>query len=239
MDIWLKFYLILSSVSVLVGFIFLFQHVRYLMNRKTIVLPPLSSVRGGIKIFDLSKDKTMAMDNARGLVIISIAALAVTVGGGGLVVEYFVTKSHLMSRGMFISLVTLVVLGFAGFLSFCSRGIRYFLKTVELTASTRGKEIIFDETKVSFSVGLVESVHSNKLIDHGRSYLEIPYASVKAIEVLPATSSSRSTIPARLKFDLHGEDHSPTIKRTPLGENEGAIVEELRKRITVPIVVKE
>lgn len=233
----------LIFILICAGYFFLYQHLKRSAQRKTITLAPvLSTAPLRNKIFDLSKEKPMVADFYFALGTTIFISLILTVCVGGLIIEYFITKAHLMGLELLIFLVLVAVLIFIGSLILIAKQVvRPLLQMIALCALAREKEIIFDQNKVLFSIGLVHGP-ANDLIKEGHPYIEIPYALVKEIQILPAFSISSSSssggrsIPERLNFVFQNGAEFPKIKTFPFGKHKDAIIEELRKHISGPIL---
>ena len=222
----------------LIGFFFLFKHMKELNQRKTVVLPPVSNSGSPAsdRIFDLSQEKNMNIDFYFFIgALCSIFPFLVIVLGGALI-HYLFTNWYLI-HCTFSFLSAVLSFGSVWGLKHLVQLVRELFKALALSKSTRCREIIFEETKVRFSIGLIESNDVHELTEQGKAYLEIPYMQVKEVQGLqPNTTHSRST-PGRIVFHLHDSDKTPAIKIFPFGKFEKDIIEELRRRIPATITL--
>lgn len=237
---------ILISVSLLLmlicaGFFFTYQHLIKMTLKKTVILDPLLTTTPlANKTFDLSKEKSMTIEFYFALGTIISITLILTICVGGLIIEYFIKKAHLMGPELFIFLILASAMIFIGsIILLVKQAIQPLLQIIALCKCTREKEIIFNQDKVLFSIGLVNEP-ANALIKEGHPYIEIPFALVKEIKIRPTVVSSGSgsrSIPERLQFILNNSAEVPEIKTYPFGKYKDGIIEELRKRTAGQVIL--
>lgn len=230
----MMFAIVVILASLGLSYFLLFQHIKESTLRKDFVLSPKGDLDpSGVasRSFQLKQAGGIGRDISWGLNVVLIVTVLIGVGGGGLTIEYFIRKGHLATpQTLFISAAA-AMLFFLTLLYFAMKAIRHFLKIMALAKLTKGKEVIFNQDQVLFSIGLVYSNHQDQLVKRNQPYLEIPYSSVEEVQVHQGTQSSRRYLASRFTFIVFGEKEPISILRTELGENHDAILAELRLRI--------
>lgn len=230
----------LPMIPVFFGFVFLFKFLNDIRKRETVVLPPASPSGTvlGVRVFDLSKERSVNADFYFGIIAISLVGSFLTVILGAVLIQYVITNWHRLPWGGVVLLAALTAGGLWA-VKFGVETVRGLLKALQLSASIKRREVVFEESKVLFHLGLVEFSDFDDLVDQGKAYLEIPYQQVSEVEGLQPDTSRSNSVGRRLKFVLRNPSKNLYVKRYAFGKYEKDIIEELQKRISVSIVLNE